>query len=251
MTTILRAAFWLAVFLTVGAANAQSPSTYPNHPIRMLVGFSAGGPTDVIARIVAQKLSEAWGQQIFVENLPGAGSNTASVTAAKAAPDGYTIMAVSTGFIVNASLYAKIPYDPVKDFAPVTLVAVSPNVLVVNPSVPAKTVLELVDEIKTHPGQYSFAGPGIGSTPHLSGELFKLKFNLDMVHVPFGGAGQAIQSTLAGHTPVAFTALPPAVQQIKQGTLRGLAILADKRVAALPDLPTMAQAGVPIRRRTR
>jgi len=244
MTATIRIAIWLLA-LIAGAAHAQNPSTYPNHPVRIVVGFTAGGPSDVIARIVAQRMSEAWGQQVYVENQPGAGSNTASVTVAKAAPDGYTVLVVSTGFIVNASLYAKVPYDPIKEFAPVTLVAVSPNVLSVNPSVPAKTVLELVDEIRKNPGKYSFAGPGIGSTPHLSGELFKLKFNLDMVHVPFGGAGPAVQSTLAGHTPIAFTALPPALQQIKQGTLRGLAILADKRVASLPDLPTMAEAGVP------
>jgi len=244
MTATIRIAV-LMLALIAGTAHAQSPGTYPNRSVRLVVGFTAGGPSDVIARIVAQKVSEAWGQQVYVENLPGAGSNTASAQVAKAAPDGYTVMVVSTGFIVNASLYAKIPYDPVKDFAPVTLVAVSPNVLVVNPSVPAKTVLELVDEIKKNPGKYSFAGPGIGSTPHLSGELFKLKFDLDLVHIPFGGAGQAIQSTLAGHTQVAFTALPPAMQQIQSGALRGLAVLADKRVAELPDLPTMAEAGVP------
>ena len=134
---------------------------------------------------------------------------------------------------------------PVKDFTPVTMVAYSPNVILVNPSVPAKTLNELITEIKAKPGKYSFAGPGIGSTPHLSGELFKLKFGLDLVHVPFGGAGPAIQSTVAGHTPVAFTALPAALQQVKEGNLRALAIMATKRVAALPDLPTTAEAGVP------
>lgn len=244
MMATIRMAVWLLA-LIAGAAHAQSPGTYPNRSVRLVVGFTAGGPSDVIARIVAQKVSEAWGQQVYVENLPGAGSNTASAQVAKAAPDGYTVMVVSTGFIVNASLYAKIPYDPVKDFVPVTLVAVSPNVLVVNPSVPAKSVKELIDVIRANPGKYSFAGPGIGSTPHLSGELFKLKFNLDMVHVPFGGAAQAIQSTLAGHTPIAFTALPPALPQIQSGALRGLAILAEKRVAALPNMETMAEAGVP------
>ncbi len=244
MTATIRIAIWLLA-LIAGAAHAQTPSTYPNHPVRVVVGFTAGGPSDVIARIVAQRMSEAWGQQVYVENQPGAGSNTASVAVAKAAPDGYTVLVVSTGFIVNASLYAKVPYDPVKDFQAVTLVAASPNVIVVNPSVPAKSVKELIDVIKANPGKYSFAGPGIGSTPHLSGELFKLKFGLDLVHVPFGGAGPAIQSTLAGHTPIAFTALPPAIEQMKSGTLRGLAILSDKRHAALPDLPTMAEAGVP------
>jgi tripartite-type tricarboxylate transporter receptor subunit TctC len=244
MTVIARLLALLAALASASDASAQS-SPYPNHPIRLIVGFTAGGPTDVIARLVAQKLSESWGQQIYVENLPGAGSNTASATVAKAPPDGYTVLAISTGFIVNASLYAKIPYDPVKDFAAVTLVAASPNVLVTHPSVPAKDIKELIALIKANPGKYSFAGPGIGSTPHLSGELFKLKFGLDLVHVPFGGAGPAIQSTVAGHTPLAFTALPPAIQQVREGTLRAQAVLADKRVAALPDVPTMAEAGIP------
>jgi tripartite-type tricarboxylate transporter receptor subunit TctC len=244
MTVIARLLALLAALAWASEASAQS-SPYPNHPIRLIVGFTAGGPTDVIARLVAQKLSESWGQQIYVENLPGAGSNTASATVAKAAPDGYTVLAISTGFIVNASLYAKIPYDPVKDFAAVTLVAASPNVLVTHPSVPAKDIKELIALIKANPGKYSFAGPGIGSTPHLSGELFKLKFGLDLVHVPFGGAGPAIQSTVAGHTPLAFTALPPAIQQVREGTLRAHAVLADKRVAALADVPTMAEAGIP------
>lgn len=234
-------------FVSVAGARAQTDAAkgYPNKPVRIIVGFSPGGPTDVIARIVSQKLSEAWGQQVYVENIAGAGSNTASVIAAKSAPDGYTVLAISTGFMVNASLYAKVPYDAVKDFTPVTMVAYSPNVILVNPSVPAKNLNELVAEIKAKPGKYSFAGPGIGSTPHLSGELFKLKFGLDLVHVPFGGAGPAIQSTVAGHTPVAFTALPAALQQVKEGNLRALAIMATKRVAALPDLPTTAEAGVP------
>jgi tripartite-type tricarboxylate transporter receptor subunit TctC len=235
----------LAVVSCATSAMAQTSGGYPNRPIRLIVGFTAGGPTDVIARIVAQKLSETWGQQIYVENLPGAGSNTASATVAKAPADGYTVLAISTGFIVNASLYAKIPYDPVRDFAAVTLVAASPNVLVTHPSVPAKDVNELVALIKANPGKYSFAGPGIGSTPHLSGELFKLKFGLDLVHVPFGGAGPAIQSTVAGHTPLAFTALPPAIQQVREGTLRAHAVLSEKRVAALPNVPTMAEAGIP------
>src|SRR5215212_353241 len=245
MRGVARIIIALGAFVFAGGALAQNPGAYPNHPIRLIVGFTAGGPTDVIARLVAQKLSESWGQQIYVENLPGAGSNTASATVAKAPPDGYTVLAISTGFIVNASLYAKIPYDPVKDFAAVTLVAASPNVLVTHPSVPAKDIKELIALIKANPGKYSFAGPGIGSTPHLSGELFKLKFGLDLVHVPFGGAGPAIQSTVAGHTPLAFTALPPAIQQVREGTLRAYAILSEKRVPALPNVPTMAEAGIP------
>jgi tripartite-type tricarboxylate transporter receptor subunit TctC len=179
-----------------------------------------------------------------VENIGGAGGNTASGQVARAPADGYTVMVISTGFVVNPSLYARVPYDPIKDFAPVTLVAASPNVVVVNPSVPAKTIPELVQLIRDNPGKYSFAGPGVGSTPHLSGELFKLHFNLDLVHVPFTGAGPAIQATLGGHTPIAFTAMPPAIAAVRDGQLRALGVAAQQRVAALPDLATFAEQGV-------
>jgi tripartite-type tricarboxylate transporter receptor subunit TctC len=152
---------------------------------------------------------------------------------------------MSTGFIVNPSLYAKVPYDPIKDFAPVTLAAASPNILFVHPMVPAKSVKELIELIRNNPNKYSYAQPSTGSTPHLSGELFKLQYGLDLVTVPFNGASLAVNSTIAGHTPIAFTALPPAIANIKQGNLRGLAVTAAKRAAALPDVPTMAEAGVP------
>ena len=231
----------VALVLTAAPSLAQN---YPTKSVRMVVGFAAGGPTDVIARIVAQKLSDTLGQQFYVENIGGAGGNTASGQVARAPADGYTVMVISTGFVVNPSLYARVPYDPIKDFSPVTLVAASPNVVVVNPSIPAKTIPELVQLIKDNPGKYSFAGPGVGSTPHLSGELFKLHFNLDLVHVPFTGAGPAIQATLGGHTPIAFTAMPPAIAAVKDGKLRALGVAADKRVAALPDLPTFAEQGV-------
>jgi len=211
----------------------------------MVVGFTAGGPTDVIARIIAERLSTSTGQQFYVDNRPGAGSNIASAEVAKAAPDGYTIIVVSTGFMVNMSLYAHVPYDAVKDFAPITMVAYSPNVVLVNPSVPANNVRELIELIKTNPNKYSFAGPGIGSTPHLSGELFKQNFGLDMVHVPFPGAAQAISSAIAGHTPIAFTALPPALANIQEGKLRALALLAGKRSGEIPNVPTMQEAGYP------
>ena len=225
-TTIRLLAFCAGLLIATGAGAAGK---YPDHPVKVVVGFSAGGPTDVIARIVAEKLSAALGQQFFVEDKPGAGSNIASAEVAKAAPDGYTLTVVSTGFMVNMSLYAHVPYDAVKDFAPITMVAYSPNVIVVNPSVPAKTVKELIALIKASPGKYSFAGPGIGSTPHLSGELFKQKFGLEMVHVPYPGAAPAITSTIGGHTPIAFTALPPALANVQSGKLRALAVLAVKR----------------------
>ncbi len=225
------------------ATGAWAAGHYPDHPVRVVVGFSAGGPTDVIARIIAEKLSASLGQQFYVEDKPGAGSNIASAEVAKAAPDGYTLTVVSTGFMVNMSLYAHVPYDAVKDFAPITMVAYSPNVIVVNPSVPAKNVKELIALIKGNPGKYSFAGPGIGSTPHLSGELFKQKFGLEMEHVPYPGAAPAITSTIGGHTPIAFTALPPALANIKDGKLRALAVLAVKRSKEIPDVPTMQEAG--------
>jgi tripartite-type tricarboxylate transporter receptor subunit TctC len=244
MQGIIRGLALAAAVVAATAAHAEDAS-YPSRPVRIIVPFAAGGPPDVISRLVALKLSERWRQQVYVENLPGAGGNTGTATAARAAPDGYTLYMMSTGFMVNPSLYAKVPYDPVKDFAPVTLAAASPNILFVHPSVPARSVTELIGLIKSSPGKYSYAQPSTGSTPHLSGELLKLQYGLDLVTVPFNGASLAVNSTLAGHTPIAFTALPPAIANIKEGNLRGLAVTAAKRSAALPDVPTMAEAGVP------
>ena len=234
-----------ALLSSVLVSATSSAQTYPTRAIRLIVPFAAGGPTDVIARVVAQKLSESLGQQVVTENIPGAGGNTGVAMVAKAPADGYTVLVVSTGFIVNPSMYAKIPYDPIKDFSPITLVAASPNVISVNPDFPAKSLKELVALVKANPGTYSFAQPATGSTPHLAGELFKLKYGLDLVTVPFNGAALAINSTIGGHTPIAFTALPPAMSNIKDGKLRGLAVLAAQRSAALPDVPTNAEAGVP------
>jgi tripartite-type tricarboxylate transporter receptor subunit TctC len=224
------------------AALAQS---YPAHPVRLIVPFAAAGPTDVIARLVAQKLSEMWGQQIYTENMPGAGGNTGIAMAARAAADGYTILVVSTGFIVNPSMYVRLPYDPIKDFSPITLVAASPNVVSTNPSVPARSLPDLIALIRANPGKYSFAQPATGSTPHLAGELFKQKYALDLVTVPFTGAGLAVNSTIGGHTPIAFTALPPAMSNIKEGKLNGIAVLSTRRSPALPEVPTNIEEGVP------
>jgi tripartite-type tricarboxylate transporter receptor subunit TctC len=234
----------LAIGLSL-AAPSRAADTYPDRKVRLIVPFAAGGPTDVIARMVAERLSEAWGQQLYVENMPGAGGNLGVETGARATPDGYTIVVVSTGFIINPSMYSKIGYDPVKDFAPISLVAASPNVITVHPSLPAKDLKELIALIKGSPGKYSFAQPATGSTPHLAGELFKQTYSLDLVTVPFNGAPLAINSTLGNHTPIAFTALPPAIGNVKDGSLRGIAILAKQRVAALPDLPTNVEEGVP------
>lgn len=232
-----------AVLLSIGATPSLAQG-YPNRPVRVVVGFPAGGPTDIIARVAAQVLSDSLGQQFYVENLPGAGSNTASGQVARATPDGYTIMAISTGFIVNPSLYAKVPYDPIKDFTAVTLVAASPNVVVVNPDVPAKTLPEMVKLIRDNPGKYSYAGPGVGSTPHLGGELFRLSFKLDLVHVPFTGAAPAVQATVGGHTPVAFTALPSSMAAIQAGQVRAIGIAATQRSPQIPDVATFAEQGI-------
>jgi tripartite-type tricarboxylate transporter receptor subunit TctC len=238
------AARLVAIAVAVLAPGATQAASYPDHPVKIVVPFAPAGPTDVMARLIAQKLSESLKQQFYVENHPGAGGNIGMVQVAKSAPDGYTILVASSSFVVNPSLYAKNPYDPFKDFAPVTLAAASPNILVVNADFPAKTVKELVDLVTKNPGKYNYAMPGTGTTPHLAGELFKLTFKLDLATVPFNGAGPAIQSAVAGHTPVAFTALPPTAPQVQGGKLRGLAVTATKRSSALPDVPTMAEAGV-------
>ena len=231
----------LAVIIGIGPAAAAG---YPDKPVKVIVPFAPAGPTDVMARLIAQKLSENLKQQFYVENHPGAGGNIGMLAAAKSAPDGYTILVASSSFVVNPSLYAKNPYDPFKDFATITLAAASPNILVVNPEIPAKTVKELIDLLKANPTKYTIANPGIGTTPQLAAELFKLSLKLDTTSVPFGGAGPAIQSAVAGHTPIAFSALPPAAPQVQGGTLRGLAVTSKKRSAALPDVPTLAEAGV-------
>src|SRR3954463_13455519 len=234
----------LASLLLLAGAAPSLAEGYPNRPVRVVVGFPAGGPTDIIARIVAQRLSDSLGQQFYVENIGGAGGNTASGQVARVNPDGYTIMAISTGFLVNPSLYARVPYDPIKDFAAVPLVASSPNVVVVNPQVPARTLPELVQLIRDNPDKYSYAGPGVGSTPHLGGELFRLTYKLDMIHVPFTGAAPAVQSTIGGHTPIAFTALPSSLSAIQSGQVRAIGVAATERAEGIPDVPTFAEQGV-------
>jgi len=222
-----------------------SAQTYPARPVRIIVPFAAGGPTDVIARMIAHKLSDRWNKQIFVENIPAGASNVGTAAAAKAPPDGYTLVVVTTGFVINPSLYAKLSYDPIKDFAPITLVADSPHVLVVHPSLPVSSVKELVDLVKASPGRYTYASPGTGQSGQLAAELFKRTLGLDLGHVPYNGAAPAIMSAIGAHTPIAFVALPSAAASIKDGTLRALAVTGSKRSAAFPDVPTMAEAGIP------
>jgi len=231
-------------------AGAVSPSlaraeTYPTKPVRIIVPFAAGGPNDLVARLIAQGLSDSLGKQFYVENIGGAGGNVGTGQAARAPADGYTILTVAPSYTANPALFDSVPYDPVKSFDAVTLAATAPTVLTVHPSVPATTVAELIASIKAAPGKYSYASPGTGTPPHLLGELFRLSFQLDMVHVPFSSGGQAIGSTLAGHTPISFGALPPAVQHVKDGKLRALAITSAAPSDALPGVPTIAQSGHP------
>ena len=232
-----------AALLAAAVGTAPASAAYPDRPVRVVVPFAPAGPTDVMARLIAQKLSETLKQQFYVENHPGAGGNIGMLLVARSAPDGYTILVASSSYTVNPSLYAKNPYDAFKDFQPITLAAASPNILVINPSIPAKTVKELVELMKKDSGKYSIANPGVGTTPQLAAELFKLTNKLESPSVPFGGAGPAIQSAVGGHTPVVFSALPPAATQVTGGTLRALAVTSAKRSAALPDVPTMAEAG--------
>jgi tripartite-type tricarboxylate transporter receptor subunit TctC len=219
--------------------------TYPNRPVRMIVPFAPGGPTDIVARLLTQKLGEQLGRQFYVENVAGAGGNLGMRAAARAAPDDYTLVLVSSSYMFNPSLYPKVPYDQAKDFVPVTLPAYAPNVLVASPSLPVKSVKELADFVMANPGSLSFASAGMGTTPYLSGELFKLLVGADLVHVPFNGSAPAIQSTLGGHTQFAFVVLAPAVPHIKEGSLRGLAVLSAQHSSALPEVPTIAEAGFP------
>jgi len=219
--------------------------TYPARPVRVIVPFAPGGPTDVFARLMAQKLSEQMGVQFYVENIAGAGGNIGAGRAAQSTPDGYTILVNGANHVVNPALYQRMPYDPAKDFDPVTLAVTAPAVLTVNPTLPVDTVRDLVALIKTHPGKYSYASPGVGTPPHLVGELFRLSLGLDLVHVPFNGGGPAVASAVAGHTPISFGSTAPAVPLIKDGKLRALAVSTKTRSQALPDVPTMTQAGYP------
>jgi tripartite-type tricarboxylate transporter receptor subunit TctC len=222
---------------------AAAAENYPARPVRVIVPFAAAGPTDVFARLMAQGLSEETGQQFYVENIGGAGGNIGAGKAAQAVPDGYTMLVNGMNHVVNPALYNQVAYDPAKDFDSVTLAVTAATVLTVHPSVPARTVKELVDDIKAHPGKYSYASPGAGTPPHLVGELFRLTLGLDVVHVPFNGGGPAIASTVAAHTQISFGSMAPAVPLVKAGQLRALAVSTKTRSQALPDVPTMTEAG--------
>lgn len=230
-----------AVSLLSSAALAQ----YPNKPIRVVVPFPAGGTTDILARAASQKMSEAWGQPVIVDNRPGAAGNIGAELVAKSANDGYTLLMGTVGtHAINTALYAKMPYDHVKDFVPIVLVAGVPNVLVIHPSVPANSVQELIAYGKANPGKLNFASSGSGTSIHLAGELFKVSTGVQMQHVPYKGSAPALTDLMGGQVQLMFDNLPSALPHIRAGKLKALAVTSSKRAPALPDIPTIAETGV-------
>ena len=245
MGRILRRVFVAALAFCAGASFAQS-RTFPDKPIRFVVGFTPGGPSDILARALGQKLAESWSQQVVIENRPGAGGNIAAEAVARSAPDGTTWLLGNNSILAtNQNLYRTLGYDPVKDFAPVTLVAIQPNILVVHPDVPAKSVAELIALAKSRPGQLNYASTGAGVAAHLSGELFKAMVGVDIVHVPYKGAQPALTGLIAGQAQLMFATSASVIPYIKAGRLHALAVTTAQRSATVPDLPTMAEAGVP------
>lgn len=244
MPLLRLAAIVMSVLLL--AAPARSQDAYPSKPVRLVVPFAAAGPADLIARIIGQKLSEEFGKQFYVETHAGAGGNIGTAMLARAPADGYSLLINSQAIVINASLYRSLPYDPEKDLAPIIRIANTPNVVIVHPSVPAKTMKELAALMRGADGKYhNYAHPGVGTPANLSGEMFKLSEKINLTAVPFAGGGPMVQSVVAGHTPVAFSSLAPAAAQIKAGGVRAIAVTAEKRDQTMPDIPTMAEAGFP------
>jgi tripartite-type tricarboxylate transporter receptor subunit TctC len=236
---------FVAALMIMGLATSPiaCAESYPARPLRVIVPFAPGGATDVVARIIVQELSRQLAQPLYIENIAGASGNIGTARAARAAPDGYTVLFAYSSYVTNPFIFEKIPYDPSKDFAPVTLMVTSPAVLSVHPSVPARTVRDLVALIKASPGKLNYASGGTGTQPHLAAEQFRLATGLDLVHVPFNGGGPALISVVGGHTPIGFTTLSPTVPYIKAGKLRGLAVTSKAR--AVPYVATMKEAGYP------
>jgi tripartite-type tricarboxylate transporter receptor subunit TctC len=232
--------------LVAAFAAAAWAQPYPSRPIRIVVPFPAGGTTDLIARAAGQKLTESLGQPVVVDNRPGAGGNIGAELVAKSPPDGYTLLMGTVGtHAINASLYPKMPYDHVRDFAPIILVAGVPNVLVVNPSLPVNSVQELIAYGKANPGKLNFASSGNGTSIHLSGELFKTMTGVQMAHIPYKGSSPALQDLAGGQVQLMFDNLPSALPLIKAGRLKALAVTSKTRAPALPDVPTVAESGLP------
>jgi tripartite-type tricarboxylate transporter receptor subunit TctC len=248
MKTAVRIAGLLAVLVVGGASYAQTAAVAPVYPakaVRVIVPYPPGG-MDLIARVTAEKLSQALGTPFHVENLPGAGGTIGTGTAANAPADGSTVLVMNQDFVIQPIVKAKVPYDLAKSFTPVTLIATAPETILVHPSVPARNIQELIALLKENPGKYSYATPGYGTSPHLACErLFRLSYGLDVTHVPFQGAAPAITSTIAGHTQILHITAPLVAQQVKDGMLRALAVASSERSSVFPDVPTLAETGVP------
>lgn len=247
MTANMKSTFIVSILaLGMGLAGSPAAQDYPTKPIRLVVPFTPGGSTDILARLIGIKLYESFGQQVIIDNRPGAGGNIGVDLVAKSAPDGYTLVMGHIGtFAVNPTLYTKLPYDPIKDFQPITLLAKIPNMLAVNPSLPAKSVKELIAMAKAKPGALNYGSGGNGSAAHLATEYFKLLAKVDIVHIPYRGTAPAVTDLIAGQVSMMITGVPPLLQQVKAGKLRALGVATAQRLALLPELPTIAEAGVP------
>jgi tripartite-type tricarboxylate transporter receptor subunit TctC len=235
----------LGVVLAPGPAGAQAPDSWPSRPIRFILPFPPGGGTDILGRLIAERLTANLGQPVVTENRGGAGGNVGAEAAAKSAPDGYTIVLVAPSLTISPSLYSKLNYDPVKDFAPVSLVATVPNVMVTNPAVPANTLAEFIRLAKSKPGEMNFGSGGSGTSNHLAGELFNIVAGVKLVHVPYKGVNLAMNDVLSGRIQLVVIGIPATVPNIKAGKLRALALVAPRRSPVLPDVPTVAEAGLP------
>ncbi len=239
--SILAAALACCVAYTTGHAQ-----TFPTRALRMIVPFPPGGPNDILGRVVAQKMSESLGQQIVIDNRGGAGGIIGTEAAAKSAPDGYTLLLSGTAALsINPSLHAKLPYDPIRDFTPISLVATAPSVLIVHPTLPVRTVKDLVALAKKRPAQLNYASAGIGTPPHLAGELFKGMAGIAMTHVPYKGGGPALTDLLAGQVELYFSGISSALPMIKDGKVRAVAVTSHKRTAIMPEMPTISESGLP------
>jgi len=232
----------LVSFFYTPLAHAQE---YPNRVVKIIVPFAPGGPSDIIARLLSQKLSENLGKSFIVENKPGGSANIGIAQVAKSPADGYTLLLVSSSFVINPSLFGNPGFDVFKDFAPVGMPVSSPNILVAHPSFPAKNMKELIALVKANPGKFDYASPGNGTGPHLSAELLVLKANIDMKHIPYNGGGPALQAVLANQVPLGLSALPPAMSQVSGGKLVALALTSKSRISTLPNVPTIAESGFP------
>lgn len=236
----------LTAVVTLTSAHAEAQSTYPARPVRIIVNFAAGGPSDIVARIVSARLTEAWGKPVVVENVAGGGGNIGVERAIKATPDGYTILlSGSSPIVINPSLLEKPSFDPVRDLAPVTQLCTIPNLLVIHPALAAKSVEELVALAKSKPGQFTFASSGSGTATHLGGELFKARAGLDLRHIPYKGTGLMIPDLVAVRVTMTIAAVATFLPLVRDGRLRAIAVASEKRTPTLPDVPTVAESGYP------